>query len=500
EAFQIGIYWAHTNTVHKSKALKLVHDLTSPRWKEGTSSVVVTLDEEGYVEVDIALGAYPGKQKVCQFCVSSVVRHGVQILQIEDRTILVNNTPYSIHYRPLLTNHVLGGREQVCEMPEGTVFTLPPSEDSSLAKPCSVPCWDLLQTSVQGKVEFPLPVRHMIFSLFLRPDAGVGTTAWSVPTPVRPDLPRQSLSIPVDQVSGGGLSSRQREQLPTLQLKTMSDNSTTNWTDPIDINCPGTQLSYPKSSKLSVRILLSEASVALSDDITNPSGSMELLRLTLTKLLLSLVPAPISLPPELAEDSTMASSSFCVLMTDASLIEIYCYSLQVDNQLYNRTTAVTVSFRLVISVQISDVAGLRNSFVYILPQVSFQLQPARVYIEDTFVYYIKTLFDTYIPSRPGESKRGREPGAALVLPAQVVDSVQALVHPVRLQKLTIQPVHLLVSIHASLKLYIASDHTPLSFSVFERGPLFTTARQLVHALAMHYAAGALFRAGRFQIK
>lgn len=74
--------------------------------------------------------------------------------------------------------------------------------------------------------------------------------------------------------------------------------------------------------------------------------------------------------------------------------------------------------------------------------------------------------------------------------------MQALVSPVRLQKLTIQPVNLLVSIHASLKLYIASDHTPLSFSLFERGPLCTTARQLVHALAMHYAAGALFRAGR----
>lgn len=92
------------------------------------------------------------------------------------------------------------------------------------------------------------------------------------------------------------------------------------------------------SSKLSVRILLSEASVVLSDDITNPSGSMELLRLTLTKLLLSLTPAPSSLPPELAEDSAMAPSSLSLLMTDASLIEVYCYSLQVDNQLYNRTS------------------------------------------------------------------------------------------------------------------------------------------------------------------
>lgn len=81
------------------------------------------------------------------------------------------------------------------------------------------------------------------------------------------------------------------------------------------------------------------------------------------------------------------------------------------------------------------------------------------------------------------------------LSTQVLQSVQTLVQPVRLQRLSIQPISLLVSIHASLKLYIASDHTPLSFSLFERGPVCTTARQLVHALAMHYAAGALFRAG-----
>lgn len=72
EAFQLGIYWAETNTVHKSTALKLVHDLTSPRWKEGSESEVVTLDEEGYVEADITLGASPGRQKV---------RHGVRFLE-----------------------------------------------------------------------------------------------------------------------------------------------------------------------------------------------------------------------------------------------------------------------------------------------------------------------------------------------------------------------------------------------------------------------------------
>uniref|UniRef100_A0A3Q1CBY2 Vacuolar protein sorting 13 homolog B n=1 Tax=Amphiprion ocellaris TaxID=80972 RepID=A0A3Q1CBY2_AMPOC len=611
EAFQIGIYWAHTNTVHKSTALKLVHDLTSPRWKEGSSSEVVTLDEEGYVEADITLGAFPGKQKLCQFCVSSVVRHGIQILQIEDRTIFVNNTPYTVHYRPLLTDHALGTDDQT------TVFTLPPSEESSVAKPCSVPCWDVLQNSVQGKVEFPLPLRHMLFSLFPRPDAGVGSAAWSLPAPIRADFPRQSLSVPGEPDSGGGLSSRaivltyqehlgvtyitlnedpcprmlihnkcpiplllkenvketprievycrplpansslhhelhhhfssfpeckQKEMIPTLLLKTTSDHSTTDWTDPIDINCPGTQVVFvPGFGCLYIDVLYERgtlvlslapegsvdavinqhsgyvctgsgfivvASMALSDDITSPSGSVELLRLTLTKLLLSLAPAPTFLPPELPVDPEMGTASMSALMSDASLIEVYCSSLQVDNQLYNRA-----SFHFPVLLCQDQRGGAepgglwtsdanpseslealeefkRSCFLQLrmtlagdkctVEEVTFQLQPARVYLEDTFVYYIKTLFHTYIPNSAFTS---------------VLQSVQALVHPVRLQRLTIQPVNLLVSIHASLKLYIASDHTPLSFSLFERGPLCTTARQLVHALAMHYAAGALFRAG-----
>ncbi|XP_032375136.1 vacuolar protein sorting-associated protein 13B isoform X2 [Etheostoma spectabile] len=631
EAFQLGIYWAHTNTVHKSTALKLVHDLTSPRWKEGSNSEVITLDEEGYVEADITLGAFPGRQKLCQFCVSSVVRHGIQILRIEDRTILVNNTPYMIQYRPLLTDHALGTDDQACEIPETALFSLAPTDESSLAKPCSVPCWDLLQTSVQD-TGFPLPLRHMLFSLFPRHDGGVGSASWSLPAPIRPDFPRQSLSVPGEPDSGGGLSSRvivltyqehlgvtyitlnedpcprmlihnkcpiplllketvketpktevycrplppncslhhelyhhfssfpecrQKEMLPTLLLKTTSDHGSTDWTDPIDINCPGTQVvflpgfgclyidvvcekgtlvlslapegsmdavinQHSRSSKLSCRVLLSEASVVLSDDITNPSGSVELLRLTLTKLFLSLAPAPPSLPPELAGDPDSP------LMPDASLIEVYCSSLQVDNQLFNRASfhfpvllcqdqrggaelggpwssdanpaespESLEEFKHSCFLQLRmRLAGDRST----AEEITFQLQPARVYVEDTFVYYIKTLFHTYIPdsamvSATAETQRSRQFGSAPIVPEQVLQSVQALVHPVCLQRLTIQPVNLLVSIHASLKLYIASDHTPLSFSLFERGPLCTTARQLVHALVMHYAAGALFRAG-----
>ncbi|XP_052360581.1 intermembrane lipid transfer protein VPS13B-like, partial [Oncorhynchus keta] len=135
---------------------------------------------------------------------------------------------------------------------------------------------------------------------------------------------------------------------------------------------------------------------------------------------------------------------------------------------------------------------------YSVDQLTFHIKPARLYLEDTFVYYIKTLSHTYIPDSalapsPGPNPSERYGGP--LLPETVLQSIPALVRPLRLQRLVIQPVDMLVSIHASLKLYIASDHTPLSFSLFDRGPLCTTARQLIHALTMHYAAGALFRAG-----
>ncbi|XP_056290642.1 intermembrane lipid transfer protein VPS13B-like isoform X3 [Pseudoliparis swirei] len=631
EAFQIGIYWAPTNTVHKSTALNLVHDLPSPRWKEGSGSEVVDLDEEGYVEADVTLGAAPGRQKLCQFCVSSAVRHGVQILRVEDRTVVINNTPHALRCRPLLAARPLGAEDQACEVPDSALFSLAPSSDSGPAPPVSLPCWDLLQ----GAAEFPLPRKHMLFSLLPdgpggRAGPGPGSAAWSLPAPVRPDFPRQSLSVPGDPDSGGGLSSRcivltyqehlgvtyitlsedpcprmlihnkcpiplllketvkepprtevhcralaagcsvhhelyhhfssfpecrQKETLPALLLKVPSGRGAAAWTEPVDVNGAGTQVVFlpgfgclyidvlyergtlvltlapeggvdavtdPLSSgaRLSCRVLVSEASVVLSDDITHPSGSVELLRLTFTKLLLDVAPVA---PP--SPDSAPSAPT----PPGASLIEVHCSGLQIDNQLYNRA-----SFHFpVLLCQDQPVGGdpggpwscdanpaetpealeefKRSCFLQLTmtlaadrrtaEEITFQLQPARVYLEDTFVYYIKTLFHTYIPDgamasgRAGAQKRSRESGPGPTLPEQVRQSLHALVHPVRLRRLTIQPVNLLVSIHASLKLYIASDHTPLSFSMFERGPLCTTARQLVHTLAMHYAAGALFRAG-----
>lgn len=41
--------------------------------------------------------------QLCHFCVSSMVQHGMQIIQVEDKTTVINNTPYQIFYKPQLS-------------------------------------------------------------------------------------------------------------------------------------------------------------------------------------------------------------------------------------------------------------------------------------------------------------------------------------------------------------------------------------------------------------
>ncbi|XP_067305536.1 intermembrane lipid transfer protein VPS13B [Pseudorasbora parva] len=636
DAFQIGIYWPNTNTVHKSPAVRLVHEVSSPRWPEGGGADVLLLDEEGYIHTDITLGTQPGKLKLCQFCVSSSVKHGIQILQIEDKTVLVNNTTNTIKCRAVIQQNTLTP-EQLCPAPECSGFAVGPVGVAGDPVCCAVPSWAVLRAGPTEEVH--LGLKQLMLS------CGQAEPMWSPGAVVKTDLPRQSVPVPVEPHDDWPFSTRPlvltcqehlgityltvsedpcprmlihnrcpkslllkenvrecvrpelmravpalssvhhellhqacsfpecrpKEALPTLQLRIITDTPTSpadtptsptdtptsltdtptsptntptslpdtpthhtdtptspGWTDPIDISSPGTQVVFlpgfgclyvdvlqqsgtitltlasessaedalthyrPSNRMLSFRVLLSEASVALCDDITSRSGSVELIRLTVSRLLVQLPPDG-SAPP---------------------LIQVRCGGLQVDNQLYDRASfhfpvimcpeppadpSLTPLDFLSLSISITDSGHL--------DQLALSIRPARVYLEDTFIYYLKTLFHTYIPesslswrgrqagSRGAEPDVGGSQRAEPDLPPAVLDSMRALVAPLLLQRLSIEPVDLLVSIHASLKLYIASDHTPLSFSLFERGPICTTARQLVHTLAMHYAAGALFRAG-----
>ncbi|KAM6089237.1 intermembrane lipid transfer protein VPS13B isoform 6-T7 [Chlamydotis macqueenii] len=631
EAFQVGIYWANTNTVHKSVAIKLVHNVTSPKWKDADNGEVVTLDEEGFVETEIKLGAFPGHQKLCQFCISSMVRQGIQILQIEDKTTIINDTSYQIYYRPQLSISKPHSGEEDFHSSDSTVFSVTPSGPPSSETLSTVPCWDVMSDTSPLASGAPLTEKRMLLSF--SPGGCTGSCElWSLPAVIKQEFPRQSVAVPTGVCSESGFCTRAialtyqehlgvtyltltedpspriiihnrcsvplllkenfkdtpkfevycrkipaelsvhhelyhqvssypdckaRDLLPSILLKVISSDELVNeWSDFVDINNQGTQIVFltgfgyvyvdiahhcgtivitlapegragpveinlnrSQEQTLSLKMFIGQLSLAAFDDITNHKVSSELLRLTADNIFLHMAPAtsyPSPLSQEFQQDAVEGLPQF-------HRLQVYCEDLQLDNQLYSKSY---FHFAVLLcqgekneTVQWSRVNNLivcsrdlesykencfiklciafseEENFMFHVNDLSFELKPARLYVEDTFVYYIKTLFDTYLPENKTSCQSMNTSDTTLILPEQVREHARALVKPVKLRKLTIQPVNLLVSIHASLKLYIASDHTPLSFSVFERGPIFTTARQLVHALAMHYAAGALFRAG-----
>ncbi|XP_048385088.1 intermembrane lipid transfer protein VPS13B-like isoform X2 [Stegostoma tigrinum] len=633
EPFQIGIYWASTNTVHKSTAVRLVHDVTSPKWKDYPVTDVITLDEDGIADADVKLGTFPDHQKLCQFCISSVVRHGIQILLIEDKTVITNATAHKIYYRPMLVFPERTTRKEQVHVVESSVFSLSPARSHFPAMPRSIPCWDLLAGGSQADFTAPLPQKYLL--LGYSPHVGINSYHdWSLPTIIRQDFPRQSVAVPLGDSDESGFCSRAmvvscqeylgvtyitisedsnprmiihnrctvgimmkenlkdarkcavycrkipaecsvhhelyhqvwsfpecktEDHLPSIHLSVVSPSELSeDWSDVIDLNSPGTQVVFlpgygcvyvdvshlsstitvtmvpegragpvltslygtPKQA-IAMRVLITQASLTINDDVTNHRKSSELLRLTLDDVLLNLSPV--------VNHARAPSGEFrpepTVGIAELYMLEVCVGDLQIDNQLYHQSSFhfpallcqelkperphwrngshSTLSARDLDEYKrncfLTACILLREqNFAFTMNELDFELKPARLYVEDTFVYYIKTLFSTYIPDGGLYQKQVRTTScsaADLTVPEQVVIATRALVNPIKLRRLTIHPISLLVSVHASIKLYIASDHAPLSFALFERGPIYTTPRQLIHALAMHYAAGALFRAG-----
>ncbi|CAH1773157.1 unnamed protein product [Owenia fusiformis] len=128
--------------------------------------------------------------------------------------------------------------------------------------------------------------------------------------------------------------------------------------------------------------------------------------------------------------------------------------------------------------------------------VDISMQPVTLFLEDIFVYDIIKHLDTFIPTKLTRSPTANKNKTPAVIPRAVRCADRGLTHPIKLEYIRIQPMNLLLSVHASLKLYIASDQTPLSFGSFEKRNVYTNSQQLVQTLTMHYASGALFKAGQ----
>ena len=123
--------------------------------------------------------------------------------------------------------------------------------------------------------------------------------------------------------------------------------------------------------------------------------------------------------------------------------------------------------------------------------------PINLFVEDTFVYFVLQNVELLLPvsRQPSSQTKKGSAKSRRLLPKAIARVAYQYACPVIMQKLIIEAVTINVSIHASIKLFLAIDNSPLSFGSFERMNLCSTSQSLVRSITMHFASGALFRAG-----
>ena len=167
----------------------------------------------------------------------------------------------------------------------------------------------------------------------------------------------------------------------------------------------------------------------------------------------------------------------------------------IDNQMSaveKHAILKSASFLHLQVVMETDVLLKKSS---IMKALEISIQPLALFLEDAFIYRLLKELQAFIPTQLSVERL--PPDNLKQIPSSIVQASDVINCPVRMQYLCIHPINTLLSVHASLKLFIASDHTPLSFGRFEKEEIFTSSYHLIRTMTMHYASGALVRAGKY---
>lgn len=147
--------------------------------------------------------------------------------------------------------------------------------------------------------------------------------------------------------------------------------------------------------------------------------------------------------------------------------------------------ASVVQLQFVLSKDIHYTEGI------VFESILMGIKPVRIYVEDTFIFYLMKECAAYMPVSLSLKPQHQSDFSGHM----TVQDFGYVGQPLRIQHVCLQSCNILLSVHASVKMFLATDHTPLTFAAFERQSLFTSAQQLLYSVAMHYITSAIFRAG-----
>ncbi|XP_076165604.1 vacuolar protein sorting 13B isoform X1 [Ptiloglossa arizonensis] len=166
-----------------------------------------------------------------------------------------------------------------------------------------------------------------------------------------------------------------------------------------------------------------------------------------------------------------------------------------NNCLMNKIEQIRENSLIVIDYVLEKQGHLRAS-----KELYLKIAPISAYIEDTYITQLLNYATSMVPPRflvLDDTKKTRTliSTTGVYIPDYIMVDTKILSIPLRLQNLKIEPVSILLSVHTSVRLYVALDHSPLYFGTFEKKNVLTTPYRLGNALTMHYLSGAIFGAG-----
>ena len=128
-------------------------------------------------------------------------------------------------------------------------------------------------------------------------------------------------------------------------------------------------------------------------------------------------------------------------------------------------------------------------------QVDVSLAPLAVNVEDGFIEQLGMLKTWSAVAAPEATNVDVDPTWKQVrlwrLPPKLEESLVALMRPLRVGTWQVSPVQLMLTVHASAKLFLSVDRSPLSLDAFQVWPCITTAGDFSEAVSLHYVSSGL---------
>lgn len=121
---------------------------------------------------------------------------------------------------------------------------------------------------------------------------------------------------------------------------------------------------------------------------------------------------------------------------------------------------------------------LRKKNLTGVKEVKVKLNSISIYVEDLYINKLVEYFTNLFPMRlqyAGKTDlKITSKNVSVRVPELVFWNSSVIAKPLCLKMITVEPLSLLLSVHCSLKMYIALDQSPLQFGRFERRRLLTT--------------------------